>query len=178
MIRLFVALPLPPEISSKLALLGQTILGVRSVPEHQFHLTLRFIGELEGQKFNDIRDSLSEIQDEPITFSIKGVGHFPPRGEPRVIWAGVDPQNEIIQLRNKVNNVLKQCNVKPEQRKFHPHITLARLKNSSAQRISSFLEINALLQSPRFTVNSFCLYSSQLGYDGAKHSLEREYLLL
>lgn len=177
MIRLFVALPLERQYRLKLAKLGQTIHGARAVPEHQIHLTLRFIGDVTGQQAKEIKDALTEVEHPAISLSIKGVDHFPPRGNPRVIWAGVEPVTDITRLRNKINKALKLCNIEPEQRKYHPHITLARLKNSSPARVAHFLEVNALLQSPPFMAEKFHLYSSQLSHDGARHTLEQEYIL-
>ena len=177
MIRLFIALPLPSKISSKLAILNQTISCARAIPEHQLHLTLRFIGEVDYLQFQEIKAGLSELKHPPFTISVKGVGHFPPRGNPKVIWAGIDPQDEVRHLRNRVNKILRQCNVEPKQRKFYPHITLARLKNSSPQKIKNFLELNSLLQSPPFVIDKCCLFSSQLHHDGAKHTIENEYFL-
>lgn len=177
MIRLFVALPLEQRFRTTLANLGQTIHGARAVPTNQLHLTLRFIGEVNGAQFKDIRDGLNEVQHQPLTISISGVGHFPPRGNPRVVWAGIEPPDEVTHLRNKINKVLKHCGVEPETRKYHPHITLARLKNSSPERVAGFLAVNSLLQSPPFTIEKFCLCSSHLNHDGAKHTLEQEYQL-
>jgi 2'-5' RNA ligase len=81
-------------------------------------------------------------------------------------------------LRNHVNNHLSLCGIMPEQRKFHPHVTLARLKNSSAKRVASFLAANALLESPPFSVDQVILYSSTLHPAGAIHRVEAVYPLV
>ena len=177
MIRLFVALPAPQEISRKLSDLGKTIVGGRAVPADQVHLTLRFIGEVEPSMFHDIRDRLHELQSTPLKLTVEGTGHFPPRGNPRVIWAGVRPAGDVMILRNRVNNILSRCGIDPERRKFHPHFTLARLKDSSQGRIADFLAGNALLKSPPFTVDRIHLYSSWLNPDGAIHRIEGTYPL-
>jgi 2'-5' RNA ligase len=147
------------------------------VPEDQIHLTLRFIGEVDGSTFLDIKESLAEVKSVPITLSVKGVGHFPPRGKPRVIWAGVAPAGDVVILRNRVNSALVQCGIEPEQRKFHPHITLARLKNSPTGKIAHFLAGNSLLESPEFTLERLTLFSSNLTPKGALHRVEAEYHL-
>lgn len=177
MIRLFIAIDPPPDIRSYIKDLGRGIPGARPVPEEQIHLTLHFLGEVEGTLFKDIRESLLEVKKDPFSLQISGVGHFPPRGKPRVIWAGVTPTDEIIRLQKRVGKELLACGVALEKRKFSPHITLARLHNSPLQRVSEFLSGNSFLKSPPFTVDSFHLFSSQLGRNGALHTLEESYLL-
>ena len=175
MIRLFVGIPIAPAISQLLSSLGGTVPGARAIPEDQIHLTLRFIGEVEPSTFIDIKQSLEGLESKPLTLTIKGAGHFPPRGQPRVLWAGIDPAGDVIILRNRVNNRLSLCGITPEQRKFHPHVTLARLKNTSAKRVASFLAANSLLESPPFVVDQVLLYSSTLHPAGAIHRVEASY---
>jgi len=177
MIRLFVALTPAPEICTKLSGLGKTIGGARPIPDDQVHLTLRFIGEVEANTFHDIRTRLRELKSPPLRLTVEGTGHFPPRGNPKVIWAGVRPAGDVMILRNRVNNVLSRCGIEPERRKFHPHFTLARLKDSSPNRVADFLAGNALLKSPPFIVDRVHLYSSSLTPDGAIHRLEESYPL-
>lgn len=89
-----------------------------------------------------------------------------------MVWAGVDPAGDIIILRNRVNYLLGQCGIEPEQRKFHPHVTLARLKSTSPTRVAAFLQNNALLESPQFVIEQINLYSSTLHPEGALHRVE------
>lgn len=177
MIRLFVGIAMPASVRRLLSSLGATIRGARTVPEEQVHLTLRFIGEVEANQFHDIKEKLEELDSTALKTAVKGVGHFPPRGKPRVVWAGLDSAGDIIILRNKVNYLLKLCGVEPEHRKFHPHVTLARLKNSSPERVAAFLQTNALLHSHPFVVDHINLYSSRLHPEGATHVIEAAYPL-
>lgn len=178
MIRLFAALQLNPVSRKLLKGLGSHMPGARAVPEEQLHLTLRFIGEVDGTTFLDLKDSLATVQARPVYISIKGVGHFPPRGKPKVLWAGIEPTAELIILRNKVNSALNQVGIEPEKRKFHPHITLARLNNSPVSRVGQFLTENSFLQIPPFTVDILTLYSSTLTHKGPIHTIEAKYPLL
>ncbi len=177
MIRLFVGIALPATVRRLLSNLGATVPGARPVPEEQIHLTLRFIGEIEAGLFLDIKERLEELDSNPLTTGIRGVGHFPPRGKPRVIWAGLESAGDIIILRNRINYLLKLAGIEPERRKFHPHVTLARLKDSAPERVAAFLQTNALLNSPPFVVDQVHLYSSRLHPDGAVHTVEAAYPL-
>ncbi|MGA7279520.1 MAG: RNA 2',3'-cyclic phosphodiesterase [Desulfocapsaceae bacterium] len=177
MIRLFVGLPIDSGLRRTLALLGCSLPGARPVPEDQIHLTLRFIGEVSGEHFNEIKTALGGLNSQPLSLTISGTGHFPPRGIPRVVWAGVQPAGDIIILRNRVNHLLRGCGVEPEHRKFHPHVTIARLKNTSPGRVADFLASNALLHSPPFTIDRVELLSSRLNPKGAVHTVEAIYPL-
>ncbi len=177
MIRLFIAIDLPPPIRHILHSMGRGIPNARPVKEEQIHLTLRFIGDVEGSIFKDIRESLASVAIHPFSISVKGVGHFPPRGKPRVIWAGVQPTEQLIQMRNRIETQLAGCGIEPERRKFMPHITLARLKNTPAKRLGEFLAGNSFFETEMFPVLHFNLYSSKLTQKGAIHTIERSYSL-
>jgi RNA 2',3'-cyclic 3'-phosphodiesterase len=177
MIRLFVAIDLPAPIRSMLNVIGQGIPGSRPVSEDQIHLTLRFIGEVEGGMAKDIHEALADVHAVPFSLRVQGVGFFPPRGMPRVLWAGLPQLNELIVLRNRIERQLVSCGLPPEQRKFAPHITIARLKDSPLRRVGEFLAGNALFQTDGFPVDRFFLYSSRLTKNGAIHAVEQEYPL-
>ena len=177
MTRLFIAISPPPDILYFLRGLGHGIPGARPTPEEQMHLTLHFLGEVEGTLFKDIREALFEVKHGPFSLQISGVGHFPPRGKPKVIWAGLQPSDELIRLHKRVASELRACGVVPEKRKYSPHISLARLRNSPLHRVTAFLAGNSFLSSPPFMVDSFHLFSSQLGPKGALHTLEETYPL-
>lgn len=178
MIRSFIALPLEQSVRTRLSTLGRTIPGARVVPENQIHLTLRFLGDIESSRLGAIKEGLTQVNAAPVTVTISGVGHFPPRGMPRVIWAGVTPPAAINGLRTKINFVLKELGLPPEERNYHPHITIARLKNCPLGRIADFLTSNSLLQSPPLTIETFTLFSSTLSAKGALHHREADYPLL
>ena len=175
--RIFLALRLDDSSRLMISGLAQQVPGARLVPSEQLHLTVRFIGEVEGSLYRDVRERLHELSASPVPLQIEGVGHFPPRGKPRVLWAGVRSSSELLLLRNKVNWILRQCGIEPEPRKYHPHVTLARLKNSSSHRVAQFLSQHSLLKTPSFTVKNLTLYSSLLTAKGAVHTIEMEYPL-
>ncbi len=178
MIRLFIALQIPHPLRHILHSMGRGIPGARPVAEEQIHLTLRFIGEVEGSVFKDIGEHLQYVDFSPFAMRLKGVGYFPPRGNPRVIWAGVEPQKTIIRMRNSIEKQLIACGLNPENRKFMPHITLARLQHCPKKRLGKFLAGNAFFETDEFTIKDFHLYSSILSSNGAIHSLERSYCSL
>jgi 2'-5' RNA ligase len=177
MIRLFTAIDLPSPLRLMLQAMGQGIPGARPVAQDQIHLSLRFIGEVDGGMARDIVGALSEIRSPSFSLSIRGVGHFPPRGTPRVLWAGVSESPELSLLQSRIERRLVACGLPHDTRKFYPHVTIARLKNSPVHRIGAFLAGNSLFQSEEFPVESFVLYSSRLLKSGAEHIAEASWPL-
>ena len=175
--RLFIALDPPEKTREELATLCQGLPGCRWTPPGQLHLTLCFIGEAEGSTFLDVRDALEEIAAAPFSIQLEGLGLFPPRRAPRVLWAGVRANTALMQLERKVAGTVRRCGIVLEKRKFSPHITLARLQDGALPRLERYLGAHALFSSTPFMVNRFSLYSSVLGRNGATHLVEAEYTL-
>jgi 2'-5' RNA ligase len=147
------------------------------VDSEQIHLTLRFIGDTDSTVFKDVREALTEVHCEPFSMQLEGVGFFPPRGKPRVVWVGVRKNQLLLQLHNRVESVLVRAGFAPEGRKYSPHITLARLKNTPVSKVGDYLTHYSMFMTEEFQVNEFLLYSSVLNSKGAKHYVEDGYLL-
>ncbi len=177
MIRLFVSLKLPDEVRECLHLVCCDVPGARWVDPDQLHLTVRFIGEVEEPVFEEIRDGLGSVHVAPFELEFRGVGHFPPRGQPRVLWAGTGQSEELVLLRQRVDSVLVRVGLPPEARKFAPHITLARLRGTPSRAVGSFLSTNGLFRAGPIVVDRFWLYSSRLSPKRSVHLAEAEYLL-
>ena len=175
--RLFTAVDLPEPMKESLASMSFGIPGAKWIASKQLHLTVRFIGEVDGALFRDIKNILDGVSFAPFSLQLKGVGYFPPRGAPRVLWVGLQKSEPLLVLKKKIDQALFRVGVEPDSRKFSPHITLARLKNSPAQKIANFLSGNGLFSQEPFQVEDFKLYSSILSPKGAYHKVERIYSL-
>ena len=177
MIRLFVAIDIPETIQEEVGGMGRSIPNARPVPTDQLHLTLKFIGEIEESRILGIDDALKKITQPEFSISLKGVGIFPPRGAPRILWAGIEPVDRTVALRNSIEKNLAAIGIPRDSRKFAPHLTLARLRNCPILSLQQFLAGNAFLQTPEFSVEYFHLYSSWLTKKGALHTIESSYPL-
>ena len=175
--RLFIAVDMPETVKNNLSLMAFGIPGAKWVAPEQLHLTVRFIGEVDGGLFRDIKEILGEIHFASFSLQLKGVGYFPPRGAPRILWVGLEKSEPLQLLRKKIDTALLRVRIEPEGRKFSPHITLARLKNSPVNKIANFLSGNGLFSQEPFQVEDFKLYSSVLSPKGAYHKVERIYPL-
>lgn len=177
--RLFVAVDLPEQIRSQVLALTQFGLpGVRWVKEEQFHLSLRFIGEVDDRLFESIGTCLSKVREDEFDLTLKGIGTFLKSKNPKVIWAGVDKSKSLIRLRNKVEHQLNQLGVVSEGRKFHPHVTLGRVKDNRIKGIGDYMLHYSLFRSETFPVENFVLFSSQLTPNGAIYTKEMVYDLI
>lgn len=175
--RLFVALDLPDTVRDRLSGMSYGLPGAAWVPPEQMHLTVRFIGEVDGHLFDTVREGLAGVRSPSFYLTLKGVGHFPKRGDPETLWAGVAPSEDLVRLRNRIESLLVRRGVEPEARKFHPHVTLARVKDARAPWIGRYMVENSLFAAHQVPVQAFHLYSSRLRPEGPEHSLEASYPL-
>lgn len=149
--------------------------GARWVAPEQMHLTLRFIGDADSTVFRDVREALSEVRSESFAMLLDGIGIFPPRGNPRVVWAGIRKNDRLVQLRNRIESVLVRAGLDPEGRKYSPHITLARLRDTPVSKVGGYIARYSMYMSEEIQVREFHLYSSVLNSKGAKHFIEESY---
>lgn len=173
--RLFVGLALPEDVTRRLALLGGGIPGARWMGEDQLHLTLRFIGEVDGAQFDDIRLALGAVRSPSFRLALSGMGHFGEGRKLRALWAGVAPAPDLLGLQERVESALVRSGVPPETRKFKPHVTLARLKDAPVQRVMDFLGAHGLFLTEAFPVDAFHLYSSHPSSAGSVYDVEASY---
>lgn len=174
--RLFIALPMPEEAIAALEPLCVGLPDVHWTPADDFHLTLRFIGEVDHPTFYEIGQLLADVAAPPFELRLAGLGVFPPRGLPHTLWAGVEDGQALMGLRRRIERVLKEAGVPPEKRNFVPHVTLGRLAGALPEpRFAAWLARRALFRSSAFPVSAFGLYSSQLRPEGALHLLEASY---
>ncbi|MSP83329.1 MAG: RNA 2',3'-cyclic phosphodiesterase [Alphaproteobacteria bacterium] len=175
--RLFVAIALPDAVRQHLALLGGGVPGARWVAPETMHVTLRFIGEVDGIVEDDIAAALAEVYAEPFALTVSGVGDFEQGSKPKTIWAGVLEREVLTRLHEKIERQLALIGVREEGRKFHPHVTLARLRGAWRDRVAQFLaEHHGFVAAP-FTVATFHLLSSHRGARGPVYRVEATYPL-
>ncbi len=170
--RLFVAVVLPEDAQDTLAELYAGIPGARWTPPGQFHLTLAFLGEVAPSRLEDLERALATVRAAPFPMMLRGIGHFPPRGHPRVLWAGVEPNEALARLQGRVERAVNRAGVATEKRKWHAHVTLARLQAAPHGRVAEFLMEHALFRAGPIQVEAFQLMSSVLRPDGAEHTPE------
>jgi 2'-5' RNA ligase len=177
--RLFVALPIPDDIADGLASLQEGIPDANWVPADNMHLTLAFIGEVNGGAQHDIADALATVEGPVLDLEIAGVDHFVEGRTPKVLYATVVLTSALQRLQERVSSVLRGEGVKLDRRKFRPHVTLARFSRRAemGHHIAQFVASNNLRRFGPFEVDVFRLYSSLTRPDGAVYTVEAEYPL-
>ncbi len=177
--RLFVALDLPWSVREQLAALsGVGIPGARWVPPENFHLTLRFIGDVPSHVARDVDDALLGLRAKRFSLTLMGMGTFAKGGTSSALWVGAERTASLDHLRNKIETALQRCGLEPERRKFQPHVTLARLDNPAEGKVAAFVQAHNLFRTEPIPVEHFTLFSSLLNKDRAVYTPEVEYELI
>ena len=166
--RLFVALRPPRPVRDLLRTAMHGISAARWQDDDQLHLTLRFIGDVDRHRAEDIAAALGALHAPAIKARIAGVGMFERRGWPHTVWAGVEPAAALAGLHRKVDQLLARVGIAAETRAFVPHITLARL-NRSAGPVAPFLALHSELASAPFDFEHIILYESEMGHGGSRY---------
>jgi RNA 2',3'-cyclic 3'-phosphodiesterase len=146
------------------------------------HLTLLFLGSVDSHTIPEISQALALVcgQSRAMNLALSGRGCFPSERNPKVMWAGVeDPERRLTTLEARVRHALCAHVARPDERAFHPHLTIARIKHlARTERDALATWLRASISAPGpWRVTSVKLYSSQLASEGAKHSVLAEHLL-
>ena len=171
--RLFVAIDLPESTRQLLANLDPHIRGVRWTDPSQMHLTLGFFGDVTEDVDLKMREKLSAIQFGAFFLPVGGVGSFPAKGVPKIIWIGVGKAHpHLFQIHKRVQEAALAAGIEPELRLWHPHVTIARCRDVFAQSLRKFLQSNVEFDAGMIRVHAFYLYSSKLTTAGPIHTRE------
>ena len=176
MIRLFTAIEIPEAISARLIGLQNGLPGARWIDRENFHITLRFIGEVAEDIATDIDRALAELTADPFDLFLSGIGQFGNK-KPRAVWAGVSPSPVLSALQARQEKALQRLGLEPDHRNYTPHVTLARLRNGAAADVWRYIEANNLFETLPFTVERFVLFSSRLSQGGGPYVTEQVYPL-
>lgn len=175
-VRCFVALDLPRLVCNYLAGLAQHFGSkgnVKWVPSTQLHLTLVFAGELAAENVDALRAELATIEVPPLALRLTGLGHFPPRGEPRVVWAAIGGDVEALAgLYQQVAAAGDRQGIEREERGFVPHVTLGRVRSAfgALALVDQLQAVGATLRDKPFAPTGLVLYRSELRPRGPIHT--------
>jgi len=171
--RLFIAIDLSDTTRQLLAGLDPHIRGVRWTESDQMHLTLGFFDEVREDVELKLREKLNTIGFGAFFLPVNSVGSFSSRGAPKIIWIGVGKAHpHLFQVHKRVQEAALAAGLEPELRPWHPHITIARCRDISAQALRKFFQSNAEFDAGLIRVDAFHLYSSKLTPAGPIHTRE------
>lgn len=177
MIRLFVGIQIPDSIGLRLRELCAGLPGAKWVNPDGFHITLRFIGDVDNRQAEDLDQALSEIKTKPFKLFLQGSGHFGQIEKAHTVWAGVARVDALYHLRDKVESATVRSGIEPDHRRFSPHVTLGKLRHTPPDWLESWLVQRSGFKTDDFEVNQFSLFSSHAGDNGRLYLPEVDYPL-
>lgn len=169
--RLFTALEIPRNVAMSLSLLRGGIPGARWIDVENYHITLRFIGDVDGRTADEIVDRLDRIDRPEFPMQLTGIGSFGSK-KPHSIWAGVAPSPEMSALQAEIERLCQRIGLPPDPRKFTPHVTLARLKHCRVDDVVHYLSGRGNFYTAPFNVSRFVLLSSKESFGGGPYVTE------
>ncbi len=175
--RLFTALEIPREAALSLSLLRGGLPGARWVDVENYHLTLRFIGDVDGRLADEIANALDRVERPAFSLTLSGVGAFGSK-KPHAVYAGVAPSAALVALQGEIERICQRLGVDADPRKFTPHVTLARLRNSSPADVAKYLSARGNFAAMPFRVDRFVLMSSRDSVGGGPYVVEEAWSLL
>lgn len=178
-VRLFAAIDVPDDIAQRLTALMKGVPGASWRPRENLHLTLRFFGEVAEPVADDIDAELAQAAERsaPFELQLKGAGAFG-GADPHALWIGAAANDALKQLASDCERAARRAGLKPESRKFSPHVTLAYLNNADLARVHAFESRLGLFETHPFLVEGFGLYSSHVRKGAPSlYRLEAEYPL-
>jgi len=174
--RLFAGLEIPAEIGQSLSNLRGGLPGARWIDPENYHVTLRFIGDIDGMSANEIASMLFRINRKPFEVKVQGLQSFGGK-KPRAVVASVEPSRPLIELQAELERLMQRLGLDPEGRKFTPHVTLARLHDESSQDVADYHSVRGYFPSRTFMASRFVLFSSRASTGGGPYVVEDSYAL-
>ena len=178
-LRVFCAIELPQEVRAQasryIATLREAATSVRAgwCNEEKLHLTLKFFGDVEEARIPNLSRAIERAASLARSFELilRGTGAFPPAGMPRVLWLGVvDTSGGLAELQHHTEDECEDVGFARERKRFHPHLTIARLRSPEGARALAALHKSMEFESPAFTVNEIVLMRSEQAPHGSRYT--------
>ncbi len=181
-IRTFIAVPIPAGVQRAIGRFARLL--ARAYPEYRWsapekmHLTLNFLGDIPDRIVGDLCAKVAQVAASHVPFEcvLGRIGAFPKPARPRVLWLGLDQGGESLsRLHYDLNNALRELDIEPERKRYHPHLTLARLRDGVRWPISLANDLQSgtlptLVTSVQFDAEEMVVYSSFLDASGSEHT--------
>jgi 2'-5' RNA ligase len=172
--RLFTGVEIPAAIAERLSYLRGGLAGARWIDRENYHLTLRFIGDIDMIAAEAVAEGLSRIRRRPFSLRIRGVGALGTR-KPKAVVAEIEPSPALMELQAEHERIIQRLGLPPEGRKFTPHVTIARLRNGGDRDVADYLALRGGFFAEPFPVDRFVLFSSRDSIGGGPYVVEEAY---
>ena len=175
--RLFTGLEIPPDIGRQLMMLQGGIPGARWVEPEDYHITLRFIGDIDDATAERIDELLGTIRHPRFSLRLSGIGFFG-GAKPHSVHALVETAPLLMELQQMHERACQMAGLKPEHRRFIPHVTLARCRGAPLMAVRDYVAAHNLFSAGPFEVRRFALFSARPSRGGGPYIVERAYPLI
>ena len=172
--RLFTGLEIPPDISQSLSMLRGGLPGGRWIDPENYHVTLRFIGDIDDYVAREIANTLERVDRKPFEVTVQGLSSFGGK-KPRAVVACIQPSRPLMELQAELERLMRRFGLAPEGRKFIPHVTLARLRDASSRDVADYLSVRGYFPAKKFIASRFVLFSSRASIGGGPYVIEDSY---
>jgi 2'-5' RNA ligase len=174
--RLFTGLEVPMEAREALARLRGGLTGARWVEPDDYHLTLRFLGDVDTHTATDFAAALDRVERPRLALALTGLDAFG-GNRPHAVWARVEADPALVELQAEHERLARRVGLPAETRRFTPHVTLARLRGIGPPDVALWLERNGDFRSGPFAVTRFVLFSARASTGGGPYVVEEVYPL-
>jgi RNA 2',3'-cyclic 3'-phosphodiesterase len=174
--RLFPGLEIPTSIAQTLSIMRGGLPGARWIDPENYHLTLRFIGDIDDSLAHEIAGMLGRVRRGAFELRLDGLTSFGGR-KPRALVATVGANPALMELQAENERILQRLGLEPEGRKYTPHVTLARLRDTSSWDVADYLGARGHYRSAPIQVSRFVLFSSRTSVGGGPYIVEADYPL-
>jgi len=175
--RLFTGVEIPTGVAERLSLLRGGLPGARWISTENYHLTLRFMGDIDMVAAEAIAEALAQVHRVAFSMRISGVGTLGTR-KPHAIVARVEPSAPLTELQAEHERLMQRIGLPPEGRKYTPHITLARLRHANTRDIADYLGLRGGFSTAPVEIDRFVLFSSRDSVGGGPYVVEEAYPLI
>ena len=174
--RIFTGLELPSDVAQSLAMLRGGLPGARWIDPTDYHVTLRYIGDVDDTVAHEVASLLGRVSRPPLELRLDGLSWFGGR-RPRAVIVTLAQTTALMELQAEHERLMQRVGLEPEGRKYTPHVTLARLRDSSSRQVADYLATRALIAPLPFAVSRFVLFSSRASTGGGPYVVEAAYPL-
>jgi len=174
--RIFTGLEIPHDVAQSLSMMRGGLPGARWIDPENYHLTLRFIGDVDDATAHEVESLLGRVRRGPFELRFDALSSFGGR-RPRAVIATLAHTQELMELQAEHERLMQRVGLEPEGRKYTPHVTLARLRDVSSRQVADYLASRALFGSLPFKVSRFVLFSSRASIGGGPYVVEAAYPL-
>jgi 2'-5' RNA ligase len=174
--RLFTGVEIPSDIGQALGMLRGGLPGARWITPENYHLTLRFIGDVDDVIAHDVASMLGRVRRGAFDLHLEGLTSFGGR-KPRAVVATIAAAQPLLEVQAEQERLMQRIGLEPEGRKYLPHVTLARLRTSSNRDVAEYLSARGLFRTAAFRVSRFVLFSSRASVGGGPYVVEASYPL-